>query len=239
MKQIKKLFLIFLAFTFLAGILVILTPRNVIETIANESSNSQECPNLLIQKDGALLLYNTNLPTDETNPIPFQDLDEYIYYLELQRKIGKNCPVLYLQQENNAQGQDVYRIRPNPFDLQGGLPAIQNVPTVPSKPPTVMKAIDATRDNPPYNKGNYDSYDPYGQYVGIYTNIDVVHDSTKKAALSDNPMDVNWGGVDYTQKAVDTGKYEGNEIYKPKLYQPKMAFLPLDNKDLGQPKDVY
>ena len=84
MKQIKKLFLIFLAFTFLAGILVILTPRNVIETIANESSNSQECPNLLIQKDGALLLYNTNLPTDETNPIPFQDLDEYIYYLELQ-----------------------------------------------------------------------------------------------------------------------------------------------------------
>lgn len=240
MKQIKTLFLIFLIITFLAGILVILTPKNVIETLANENSNSPDCPNLLIQKDGVLLLYNTNNPIDDTNPIPFQDLDEYIYYLEIQRKMGKQCPVLYLQQENNAQGQDVYRIRPNPFDLQGGLPAIQNIPTQPpTKPGKAIEIADATRDNPPYNQGNYSGFDPYGQYVGVFTTIDAVHESTEKQALSDNPMDTNWGGVEYTEKVVDSGKYEENNIYKPKLYQPKMAFIPLDNKDVGQPRDIY
>lgn len=240
MKQIKTLFLIFLIFTFLAGILVILTPKNVVETLATQDSTSPECPNLLIQKNGVLMLYNTEKPTDETNPIPFQNLDEYIYYLEIQRKMGKHCPVLYLQQENNAQGQDVYRIRPNPFDLQGGLPAIQNIPTqTETKPLSIITPEDASRDNAPYNKGNYSGFDPYGQYIGLYTTVDAVHDSTEKNALSDNPMDTNWGGVDYTQKAVDSGKYEENNIYKPKLFQPKMAFLPLDNKDVGQPKDIY
>jgi len=30
--------------------------------------------------------------------------------------------------------------------------------------------------------------------------------------LSDNPMDTNWGGQDYTEKAVKSGKYEGSEV---------------------------
>ena len=36
---------------------------------------------------------------------------------------GEVSPVLFLQEETNAQGEDVFRVRPSPFDLQGGLPS--------------------------------------------------------------------------------------------------------------------
>jgi len=91
--------------------------------------DDQGCPNLLVQKGNALLLYNTNKPEDENNPISFFNLDEYINYLEIQKSKGNSCPVLYLQQENNAQGNDVYRMRPSPFDKQGGLPVESAVTT--------------------------------------------------------------------------------------------------------------
>jgi hypothetical protein len=62
--------------------------------------NKDDCPNLLIQKGNALLLYNKNKPEDENNPLSFFNLDEYINYLEIQKSKGNSCPVLYLQQEN-------------------------------------------------------------------------------------------------------------------------------------------
>ena len=238
MKKIKIAFIIFLIMTFLAGIYVILNPRNIIETMDNNNDNKKtDCPDLLIEKDGKLLLYNTKKPEDDKNPIPFFTLDEYIYYLEMQRKQGNNCPVLYLQKENNAQGNDVYRIRPGPFDKQGGLPTISNINNN-NLIKTPITPLDATHDNPPYNKNNYSGFDPYGQYIGIYTTIDKIHDSTNKN-ISDNPMDNNWGGIEMTQASVDSGKYEDNNIVKPMLYQPKMAFLPIENKDMGLPKDIY
>jgi len=69
-------------------------------------------------------LYNSKQPVQAgVNPITFSSLDEYIYYIKVQRyKYGQYCPVLYLQQETNAQGQDVYRMRPSPFNPQAGLP---------------------------------------------------------------------------------------------------------------------
>lgn len=33
--------------------------------------------------------------------------------------------------------------------------------------------------------------------------------------LSDDPMDTNWGGEDYTEKAVKSGKYAGSEVGMP------------------------
>jgi hypothetical protein len=243
MKQIKKLFIVFLVLAFLAGIYVILTPNNIIEEITEQDTNkdnNKDCPNLLVQKGNLLMLYNTNKPTDDNNPIPFSNLDEYIYYLEIQRKNGNKCPILYLQQENNTQGQDVYRIRPSPFDKQGGLQSINNINEQQEhKQKNVLKVLDASQDHLPYNKNQYNSFDPYGQYVGYYTNVDVIHDSTKKQEISDNPMDPNWGGTEITQQSIDTGKYDDNNIFKPMLYQPKMAFLPIQNKGFEQPKDIY
>jgi hypothetical protein len=239
MKRIKIVFVLFLIVTFLAGVYVILTQKGIAEGLENKDKDVEngDCPDLLIQKGDKLLLYNTKKPIDDTNPIPFLNLDEYIFYLGQQRKQGNSCPVLYLQEENNAQGQDVYRIRPSPFDGQGGLPLITGLPEETVKN-AVTKVLDASRDHPPYNAGNYSSFDPYGQYVGVYTNIDEVHESTKKPENSDNPMDPNWGGTQYTQQSVESGKYDENNIFKPMLYQPKMAFVPIENPGFGQPKDI-
>jgi hypothetical protein len=232
MAKLRFLFLIFLIFVFLAGIYVILNSKK--ENL--ENIDDKDCPNLLVQKGNVLMLYNTNQPTSDSNPIPFFNLDEYIYYLEIQRKRGKSCPVLYLNQETNAQGKDVYRMRPSPFDLQGGLPQITNLNQYLNKE-IPIEVTDATHDNPPYNANNYAGFDPYGHHVGVYTNIDKIHDSTKSTVISDNPMDSNWAGVGYTQQMVDSGKYDENAVTKPILFTPKAAFHPIGN-DMPPPKDI-
>ena len=227
MKKVKAFFLFFLIVTFLLGIYFIFS-QNLNETF---STNVSSCPNLLIQKGNVLMLYNTNQPMEEgKNPIPFFNLDEYINYLEIERSRGNNCPVLYLQQENNAQGQDVYRMRPSPFDLQGGLPTMV--------PQTAAKIVDANRANPPYNANNYAGFDPNGLDVGQYTELDQIHDSTKQRKISDNPMDPNWAGVIYTQQMVDSGKYDENEVSRPILFTPKTAFYPTIAGPTKNPVDI-
>jgi len=182
------------------------------------------CPDLLIRKGTVLLLYNSKKPeVDGINPIPFYNLDEYIYYLEIQRKNGIHCPVLYLQEEENTQGQSTYRIRQSPF-LPDGLPS--NVDLY--KNPVPLSELTAGDDHPPYNANQHMSFDPYGQYIGKYTQLDALHDSTFKGSpISENPMDENWGGVMYTKNAVDSGKYAENEVVPPNANGPWV--LPSDN----------
>ena len=134
----------------------------------------------------------------------------------------------YLQQENDAQGQDVYRIRPSPFDQAGGLSGVPAALQYDTSKRIPVNAEDANRDYPPYNQGNYPGFDSHNLYEGVYTNIDKVHDSTETSAqISDNPMDPNWGGVLYTQQKVDSGKYDENNITVPHYNTPKSAtFVP-------------
>ena len=83
--------------------------------------------------------------------------------------------------------------------------------------PQMVQYEDASRDNKPYNQGFF-AFDPTNQYVGRYTVIDQIHDSTKTQnpdGLSDNPMDPNWGGAVFTNKQVMSGKYKGNEVQPP------------------------
>jgi hypothetical protein len=84
-----------------------------------------DCPNVLIRRGNLLLLINTHRPPENgTNPIIFNHLDEYIHYVKVQRETHNNyCPVMFLQEESNAQGKNVYRVRPGPFDQQGGAPS--------------------------------------------------------------------------------------------------------------------
>ena len=238
--NLKIFFQLFLLIAFLAGIYFIINndKKEGHENQYGTSNNSSECPNLLVRKGSALLLYNTNQPIVENkNPIPFFNLDEYINYLEIQRKKGIDCPVLFLQQENDAQGNDVYRARPNPFDLQGGLPTSTTLYKA-NKDGMPVPVLDASRENKPYNENNYHGFDPHGLYVGVYTDIDKIHDSTKLQGDSDNPMDPNWGGVMYTQQMVDSGKYDDNNITKPMLFQPRGYYDPSMPTGYSQPKDV-
>ena len=224
MKPITTIFLTFLLLSFISGIYFCAT--HYVEGLENKNSLTDptaiDCPDMLIKSGNALLLYNSTLPESPgINPMPFYSLDEYINYLEIQRSKGIHCPVLFLQEENNTQGQSIYRIRPDVFNQEGGLPsrpATYNKFNTASVE-TTQKAIplvDATIDNPPWNKGGYAGFDPTGQHIGQYTTLDALHDSTYKGQiLSENPMDDNWGGVLYTKSAVDSGKYDENQILPP------------------------
>ena len=90
----------------------------------------KRCPNMLVQIDKNYFLYNSNLAKiPGVNPIRFNNLEEYVEFLDWQKSQGINCPVLYLQKTYDTQGTSVYKIRPDPLDPEGGLPStIQTVP---------------------------------------------------------------------------------------------------------------
>ena len=230
---------IFFIIVFLTGISIcsLLYNRNKLEThITNDKiSDSKEglgnkeqehikvCGTALIKRGCKLLLFVNPHDTNEI-PIEFENLDDYITYLDEQKEKGINCPVLYLQQENNAQGEDVFRIRPSPFNQAGGMHPIDVVPIK-----------DASRSNYPYNSNQYPGFDPYGFQIGVYNELDEIHDSTALEQISDNPMDSNWGGAEYTRNKVESGKYDDNIVEKPVYFNPKTQFFP-DIFDMENPQ---
>jgi hypothetical protein len=183
------------------------------------SAIPNDCHDLLIQRGASLLLYNTKLPMKQgENPIVFSSLEEYGNYFKSSKSAGKNCPVLFLQSENNAQGNDVYRIRPSPHNPFAGIPA--NSPLVQPYDGKPVPELDASRDNG-YNKNMYPGFDPDNLHIGRITELDIIHESTENAPMSDNPMDSNWGGILYTQGQVDSGKYVENEVTRTNYVTPK------------------
>lgn len=167
------------------------------------------CPNLLIQKGTKYYLYNSNLAqVPGVNPIQFNDLAEYTQFLEWQRGAGIRCPVLYVQNTYDAQGERVYKVRPSVTEMEGGLPPTTPVPL----PLKFTKLVDATRADKPYNQGSYPAFDQSSYYVGAVTPLDQIETSNYNMLFSDNAMDPNWGGPKYTQALVDAGYYKDNEV---------------------------
>lgn len=174
-----------------------------------EDKDASRCPNLLIQKGRGFYLYNTKLAeVPGVNPIEFSNLEDYTEFLDWQRSVGIRCPVLYLQNTYDAQGNRVYKVRPSVSELQGGLPpSIINLPN-----PT--KLMDASRDDPPYNTNSYPGFDGDNQYIGSTTPLDVMNYNQELELQSPNPMDSNWGGKTFTKNLVDSGYYVNNEVTK-------------------------
>jgi hypothetical protein len=178
------------------------------------SKNS--CPNILIQKGKELYLHNSRMAKiPGVNPIKCENLEEYVEFLDWQRSQNIKCPVLFLQHSYDAQGKSIYKFRPSPTDLQGGLPPVltygsdsQAIPLSAQRPPQT-KLVDASRDDPPYNTNSYPGYDPINLYQGEYTPLDkMFHEQETSGSTSTNPMDVNWGGVSYSESAVEQGLYK-------------------------------
>jgi len=189
----------------------------------------QRCPNLLIQKGSRFYLYNSKLAEiPGVNPIEFDNLEDYTEFLDWQRSQGIRCPVLYLQSSYDAQGNQVYKVRPSVSEPQAGLPpssaspigiASQTEPIFESslnkenlEYPNPTLLVDATHNDPPYNKNSYPSYDDSSYYVGTTTPLDVMNTNQENSFVSPNPMDANWGGASYTQSLVDKGYYKQNEV---------------------------
>ena len=200
--------LLLIIIAFLAGIYFCAKYSNPqqLEGLTN-NKETKRCPNILIQVDSKFYLYNSKVAkVPGVNPIEFNNLEEYVEFLDWQKSQGIRCPVLYLQRTYDAQGEQVYKIRPGVTDLQGGLP--------PSPPfPNVTKLVDATRNDKPYNVNSYPAYDQTDYYVGTTTPLDVMNYAQNTQGCSPNQMDSNWCGAEYTQSLVDKGYYNDNNEY--------------------------
>jgi len=237
--------LFFIGIMFVLG-LYFISKSTDIETFANNDENytiSEKCPDVLIQKGSALFLYNSkraNVPG--VNPIKFENLEEYVEFTEWQRSQGILCPILFLQHAYNAQGEPVYKARPSPTNLQGGLPdhIITSANLMPSPKMVPIKGILADDVNIHENQkgpfaigeqglngvatgdlanesvynttGTYIGFDAHNQIMSCDTPIDKMFNQTK--GVSPNPMDDNWGGVEYTENLVKSGYYKDNEVSK-------------------------
>lgn len=168
--------------------------------------DSSRCPNILVQHGSDIFLYNSKVEkVPGVNPIRFKSLEDYSEFMEWLKGRGIRCPVLFLQYSYDAQGNPVYKMRPSPTDLQGGLSP--NVPYSPA-PAALVQMMDASRDNPPFNNQMYDGYDPLNFNIGDYTAHDAAfREKELTMKYSDNPMDSNWGGIQYSESVVNSGAY--------------------------------
>jgi hypothetical protein len=202
------------------------------EGLTNQNSKPR-CPDLLIQKDSKFYLHNSKLAqVPGVNPIQFDNLEDYTKFLDWQRSQGIRCPVLYLQSTYDAQGNQVYKARPSVSEPQAGLPPSSAPPVgIASQVPPIKETslagksdldypnptllVDATKNDPPYNKGGYPSYDGTSYYIGTTTPLDIMDIKQEQAPISPNPMDPNWGGSAYTQSLIDKGYYNDNQVNTP------------------------
>jgi len=200
------------------------------EGLTNNNSQVTRCPDLLIQKGSKFFLYNSKVAqVPGVNPIEFDNLEDYTEFLDWQRSQGIRCPVLYLQETYDAQGDRVYKARPSVSEPQAGLPPSSASPigiasqvkpiAEPSLAPVGDLAypnptllVDATRNDPPYNQNSYPAYDQTDYYVGTTTPLDGMNYKQERAAVSPDPMDPNWGGAKYTQDLVNKGYYAQNNV---------------------------
>jgi hypothetical protein len=57
---------------------------------------------------------------------------------------------------------------------------------------------------------NYPGFDAQNQLIGCNSPLDKMFNQTN--GVSPNPMDDNWGGVEYTESLVKAGYYKGDEV---------------------------
>jgi hypothetical protein len=174
------------------------------------------CPNLLVRNGNKLSLLNSNMKEIVgVNPLLFNSLEDYKKYIIIEKNKGNHCPVLYIQEENNSQGKDIYKMYSDPFNIEPGLApiSIMNVMNTESMS-SPIPVLDANNETSPFNVNNYPGFDYNGLNVGEFTKSEEVHNSTKYDKINDNAMDSNWVGVIKSRESVANGKYIENEVGK-------------------------
>jgi hypothetical protein len=189
---------------FLIGLYFVthVSTSDVYETFDIQSQhNNKKCPNILVEKDNMLYLFNKSQPEiPGKNPIIFHNLDEYTEYIKYQRSIGKHCPLLYLQHVYSADGKGKYHIYPSPDDRDGSI--MFHKPNI---------RVESKLINAAFNQGSMPSYDDKGHNNGLYTPLDKMFHS--KEYISDNAMDPNWGGIDFSRTQSDVkNKYRNTML---------------------------
>ena len=184
----------------------------------NVEGFGNQCPDILVEKEGQYYLYNSKLvEIPGVNPVKFNNLEDYVEYLEWQRGQDLKCPILFLQQSYDAQGSSQLTQRPSPMELNGGLPPTQMISEVPmnntNTNTNTRLLMDSNRNDPPYNTNSYPGFDPDNQNIGVNTPLDnIFHQNFD--GNSPNPMDTNWAGHEFTKSLIDNDYYAANNVYK-------------------------
>ena len=182
------------------------------EAMQNKGNITPTCGNVLLKRGEHIYLYNTN-DTSDAIPLHFNNLDEYVNYVESQRSQNIDCPILALEETNDMQGNNIFKKMSSPHELtQRPIGFVQPV-------------IDSSRTSKTFNVDLYPGFDPHGQDIGVYNELDKIHGSTAKSANSDNAMDPNWGGVEHTENAIESGKYDDRRVTKATYFTPNAQFI--------------
>lgn len=201
---------------YLIPIILIIVLFMQTKTSKENFTSKTQCPDILVKEGKHLVLYNTRLAKiPGINPIKFNDLEDYVEYVRWQQSQNLNCPVLFLQQSFDTQGNSVYKKHPSPLEIQGGLPPISGL-EISNNTSNKSLLFDAGHNDPPYNTNSYPSFDAQNQYIGLNTPLDKIQ-HTSIDGKSPNPMDTNWGGHAFTTKLIDDGYYaeENVKIFIP------------------------
>tara|TARA_B100000902_G_scaffold399988_2_gene474299 strand:+ start:3119 stop:3820 length:702 start_codon:yes stop_codon:yes gene_type:complete len=216
-----------IAILFIFGLIYYINFAHLYENMENmenkgeKTHDNKRCPNMLVEKDGEIYLYNSKKATvPGVNPIKFDNLEEYSEFVEWQKSQNIECPILYLQYTTDTQNNELLQVKPSIFENSGGLPAIKTKNLIGKEDNAYYeknKMLNATLNSTPnsnmkFNDGMYSSYDQYNQNVGLDTPLDKMF--TEKNKTSANPMDTHWGGKNYTKSRVASGDYKGREVYK-------------------------
>jgi hypothetical protein len=180
---------IFIAVVFLAGLYTTLHYDS--NQFKEGFSGKPRCPDILIQDGEGLILKNSKLAEiPGVNPVRFENLEEYVEFVQWQHSQGIRCPVLYYKKVYDAQSHEGYLPLP--------LPPIN---------------VNAYADKPPQGSLTYPAMDPNPQDIGTKSMLNEYHDIGESLPVSANAADTNWGGANFTMKAIDHGQYKGNEVY--------------------------
>ena len=212
--------LIIIVIVFLCGLYFCMNYKS--SDLVESFQNKLDCPNLLVKKGSELHLVNTKKAMiPGVNPIRFNNLEEYAQYVKWSQKVGVKCPILYFDQTYDTQNNRGFRMLNDPLDMGKG---ISSDPYMRSAEKRML--TDSSRDDPPYNQNNFAGYDPEDQYIGVKTPLDNVQLETNAGSL--NPMDKDWCGHSCTQKALDSGRFEGRtrKILNPSDDRLKNGPLP-------------
>lgn len=202
----------------------------------------ESCPDMLIQKGTQYLLYNTYNPESATNPIIFDNLNQYAEYVKTESDKGKVCPILFVQQVSGAQGETTYKIRNDPLNPQDidykSSSSIQTNDGTGSVSSSTENSQTKEKYTTPYSRqiymDNLASNIVQNLTTNEVTNIDKLEltksillqsqptcsktmDDIKPLeinGLTPDPMQTNWGGAEFSDNIVNQGYYAGNEITK-------------------------
>jgi hypothetical protein len=182
------------------------------------SSNGQEgmkdvlpmCPNYLRQEGDRIMLYDLNQPGSSTNPAIFYSLAEYSQFVKEQQLAGRTCPVLTL--DTDLVGESL-----------SGAPRIhhfqQDGMHGEADQGTHEGAVAAESGVSNEELQTFDSLMRGDGLVGKWTpNDDVIPDG-----MSTNPMDHNWGGVQYSAQVLASGANDGDQVAKPLYYNMRQG----------------